>query len=96
MGWLDGTGSAVGRGEGLFSDPRGELVSALHSVSHGMAVCWLVPGVDGGGALLRKGSCSIEGKDPTEDSSAAEAGVVGLSTVVLKVSFGALLQRSSP
>ena len=31
---------------------------------------WVVPAVDAGGALLRKGSCSIEGKDSAHGSTA--------------------------
>ena len=42
----------------------------LISVSYGMAVDWLVPDVDAGGAVLRKGSCSIDGKDSADGSTA--------------------------
>ena len=45
----------------------GEL---LISVSQGIAVDWLVPDVEAGGAVLRKGSCSIDGKDSADGPSA--------------------------
>jgi hypothetical protein len=61
-----------------------------------MAVDWLGPGVDAGGALLKKGSCSIDGNYPAEDSPSVGGGVVGSSTLVLKVSFGVPLLRWRP
>ena len=61
---VKGTGSPVGFGLGAGASMAcGEL---LISTSHGMAVDWLVPDVDAGGALLRKGSCSIDGKDSAD------------------------------
>ena len=39
-------------------------------MSYGMAVDWLVPDVDVGGAVLRKGSWSIDGKDSADGSTA--------------------------
>ena len=42
----------------------------LISVSQGMAVDWLVPDVDAVEAVLRKGSCSIDGKDSADGPSA--------------------------
>ena len=63
---VEGTGSSVvfvlGAGASMAC---GEL---LISVSHGMAVDWLVPDVDAGAAVLRKGSCSIDGKDSADGS----------------------------
>ena len=44
----------------------GEL---LISTIHGMAVDWLVPDVDAGAAVLRKGSRSIDGKDSADGST---------------------------
>ena len=41
-------------------------------MSYGMAVDWLVPDVDAGGAVLRMGTCSIDGKDSADGSTAYE------------------------
>ena len=65
-----GTRSSVGFGLGA-----GALITCgevLISVSYGMAVDWLVPDVDVGGAVLRKGSWSIDGKDSADGSTAYE------------------------
>ena len=62
-----GIGSSVGFGLGAGASMAcGEL---LISPSHGMAVDWLVPDVDAGAAVLRKGSCSIDGKDSADGST---------------------------
>ena len=64
---VEGTSSPVGFGLGAGASMAcGEL---LISTSHGMAVDWLVPDVDAGGAVLRKGSCSIDGKDSADGST---------------------------
>ena len=42
----------------------------LISVSHGIAVDWHGPDVDAGGAVLRKGYCSIDGTDLAEGPTA--------------------------
>ena len=39
-----------------------------------MAVVWLGLGVAAGAALLRKGSCSIDGNDPAKDVSVVGGG----------------------
>ena len=63
----EGTGSPVGFGLGAGASMAcGEL---LISVSQGIAVDWLVADVDAVGALLRKGSCSIDGKDSADGST---------------------------
>jgi hypothetical protein len=81
-----------GLGAGVSLACGGELTF----VSHGMAVDWLGADVDTGGVLVRKGSCSIDGNDPVEDSPSDEGGVVGSSTLALNVSFRALLLRWRP
>ena len=64
---VEGTGSPVGFGLGAGASMAcGEL---LISVSQGIAVDWLVPDVEAGGAVLRKGSCSIDGKDSADGST---------------------------
>ena len=64
---VEGTSSPVGFGLGVGASMAfGEV---LISVSQGMAVDWLVPDVDAGGAVLRKGSCSIDGKDSADGST---------------------------
>jgi hypothetical protein len=65
---VERTGSPVGFGLGA-----GALIACgevLISVRYGMAVDWLVPDVDAGGAVLRQGSCSIDGKDSADGSTA--------------------------
>ena len=65
---VEGTGSSVvfvlGAGASM------ACVELLISLSQGMAVDWLVPDVDAGAAVLRKGSCSIDGKDSADGSTA--------------------------
>ena len=64
---VEGTGSPVGFGLGAAASIAcGEV---LISVSQGMAVDWLVPDVEAGAAVLRKGSCSIDGKDSAVGST---------------------------
>ena len=64
---IKGTCSPVGFGLGAGSSIAfGEV---LISVSQGIAVDWLVPDVEAGGAVLRKGSCSIDGKDSADGST---------------------------
>ena len=64
---VEGTGSPVGFDLGAGVPMAcGEL---LISTSHGMAVDWLVPDVDAGAVVLRKGSCSIDGKDSADGST---------------------------
>ena len=63
----EGTCSPVGFGLGAGASMAcGEL---LISTSHGVAVDWLVPDVDAGAAVLRKGSCSIDGRDSADGST---------------------------
>jgi hypothetical protein len=87
-----GCSFCFGSGAGVSLTCGGELTF----VSHGMAVDWLGADVDTGGVLVRKGSCSIDGNDPVEDSPSDEGGVVGSSTLALNVSFRALLLRWRP
>ena len=64
---IQGTGLPVGFGLGAGASMAcGEL---LISTSHGVAVDWLVPDVDAGAAVLRKGSCSIDGRDSADGST---------------------------
>jgi hypothetical protein len=64
---VEGTGSPVGFGLGAAASMAcGEV---LISVNQGMAVDWLVPDVEAGAAVLRKGSCSIDGKDSADGST---------------------------
>ena len=71
-GWegsgVEETCSPVGFGLGAGASMAcGEL---LISLIQGMAVDWLVADVDAGAAVLRKGSCSIDGKDSADGSTA--------------------------
>ncbi len=85
------TGSEEGgfeRTDGSVCFGSGVLVSLacggeLTFVSHGMAVDWLGADVDAGRLLVRKGSCSIDGNDPVEDSPSDGGGVVGSLTLAL-------------
>ena len=64
---VEGTCSPVGFGLGAGASMAcGEL---LISLIQGMAVDWLVADVDAGVAVLRKGSCSIDGKDSADGST---------------------------
>ena len=64
---VEGTCSPVGFGLGAGASMAcGEL---LISLIQGMAVDWLVADVDAVGAVLRKGSCSIDGKDSADGST---------------------------
>ena len=65
---VEGTGSPVGFGLGAGAPIACREV--LISASQGMAVDWLVPDVDAGEAVLRKGSCSTYSKDSADGSTA--------------------------
>ena len=64
----------------------------LISVSQGMAVDWLVPDVDAVGTVLRKGSCSIDGKESAGGSPAC----VPISWDWTASGSGSTRLRSSP
>ena len=82
---VEGTGSPVGFGLGAAASMAcGEV---LISVNQGMAVDWLVPDVDAGGALLRKGSCSIDGKDSADGSTAYVLDRLGFNKAALESLF---------
>ncbi len=73
---VEGTGSPV-----CFCLVAGAPIACgevLISVSQGMAVDWLVPDVEAGGTVLRKGSCRIYSKDSADGPIGIRSDLMGL------------------